>query len=62
MFPNLLENLNYIEDILYDLERFKANNMSEYLAQSIQNIREDIALLRVNIPTKKELPSGHYCE
>lgn len=60
--PNLLENLNYIEDILYDLERFKANNMSEYLAQSIQNIRENIALLRVNIPTKKELPSGHYCE
>lgn len=60
--PNLLENLNYIEDILYDLKRFKANNMSEYLAQSIQNIREDIALLRVNIPTKKELPNGHYCE
>ena len=60
--PNLLENLNNIEDILSDLKQFKGRDMSKYLTQSIQNIQEDIELLRVNIPTKRELPNGHYCK
>ncbi len=60
--PNLLENLNNIEDILSDLKQFKGRDMSKYLTQSIQNTQEDIELLRANIPAKKELPKGHYCE